>query len=56
MIMNITPRYSDSLHNALHFLATALLDKAYSQHDTEELGCLLLILADYSYLCEHSKD
>ena len=56
MTLTPKPRQGDILHNALEFLGTALLDRAFTQKDTEELGCLLLILADYSYLASRADD
>ena len=52
MIIRKTPRQADILHHALNFLGGRILDCDLSRHEAEELGCLLLILADYSYLAQ----
>lgn len=51
------PESGDCFHNALSCLGHLLLDREMTQkHDVEELGCLLLILADYARLMEYSLD
>lgn len=50
------PRQADVLHNALHFLGNSILDRDLSRHDAEELGCLLLILADYSFMAYRAEE
>ncbi len=46
--MTTTLKYGDSLHHALEITGTLLLQSGkLSAHESECLGCLLLILADY---------
>lgn len=45
------PKHGDALHDALNFLGLKLIDgTALDKTETGDLGCLLLILADYAYL------
>lgn len=55
-MMDIKPSQVDVLHNALHFLGNSIIDRKMSAQDIEELGCLLLILADYSYFAYRTTE
>ncbi|MDO4434582.1 MAG: hypothetical protein Q4B82_08400 [Alysiella sp.] len=51
----MSPKSHDCFHNALSCLGNLLLDrKLADKHDVEELGCLILVLADYARLMENS--
>ncbi|MDO4434575.1 MAG: hypothetical protein Q4B82_08365 [Alysiella sp.] len=49
--MNRAPKHYEALHDALHFLGYQLVDGGKLDKDqTGQLGCSLLVLADYAYL------